>query len=577
MSKTLNGIAASDGFALASAYKLTAPTFNITNEQIRPKDVNKNLEFVENAFKMATSQLKAIELNAAAKIGEYQAKIFQAHIEILNDPTILEDIRHLIRNELCNPMHAVNTVFNATYEKFISMEDAYYRERSADIVDIKNRVLSVLTDSELPNLLSLDKSVIIIADDLSPSQTALLDKNYVKGFVTSMGGKTSHAAIIARTLEIPAILGIQTGLDSIQNGEIIAIDGTKGILHFDLTKTEMERLKSEEIVLAIDNSIDEYISKKAITTDGKEIDVCANIGKPSDLDNAIKHGAGGIGLFRTEFLYMDSHDWPTEEEQFAAYKEVVEKAKDQLVIIRTLDIGGDKMLPYYKFEYELNPFLGNRAVRFCLSQPNILKVQLRAILRAAAFGKIGIMFPMVTTLEELKRLKDFLLYCEMELKLEKVNTGKPLIGIMVETPATAMQADAFAKNVDFFSIGTNDLIQYTFAADRLSKSVNYLYQPMNPGLLRLIKYTVDGANKSSIWVGMCGEMASDFTAIPLLVGLNIKELSMIPSSITKAKKLICQLNYEACVKLVDQALNCESDIEVIKLVEDFLKANNISI
>lgn len=577
MAKVLNGIATSDGFAIACAYKLSAPSFSISSDKIRPKDVSKEIETAENALKLAIEQLEVIKLNAAAKLGEYQASIFQAHIEILNDPTIVEDIRQSIKNDFNNALYAVNHVFDATYERFINMQDSYFRERSADISDIKNRVLSILSNFEMPNLLALEKSVIIVADDLTPSQTSLLDKNYVKGFVTTTGGKTSHAAIIARTLEIPAVLGISNLMEEIQNGEMIAIDGTKGTIQYNLTQNEIEKLKSDEIVSAVDGSVNEYLDKKAITTDGQEFVVCANIGKIADMDSAIKNGSAGVGLFRTEFLYMGSRTWPTEDEQFSAYKEVVEKAKGELVIIRTLDIGGDKNLPYHKFEYELNPFLGHRAVRFCLANPNVLKTQLRAILRAAAFGKVGIMFPMVATIDELKKLKDFLSYCEMELKLENTKTGKPLIGIMVEIPATALQAEVFAKQVDFFSIGTNDLIQYAFAADRMSKTVNYLYQPLNPAILRLIKFTVDGANKANIWVGMCGEMASDLMAIPLLVGLNIKEFSMVPSSITKVKKIICQLNQSSCATLVEQALTCQTDEEVAKLVEEFCKTNNISL
>ncbi|WP_027123690.1 phosphoenolpyruvate--protein phosphotransferase [Mycoplasmoides pirum] len=575
MSKTFNGVPASDGFVVANVYKLVTPTFDIPEENIRSRDVSKHETALEDALLEAKNQLENIKENTQAKMGSKYAAIFQAHIDILNDPTLIDDLYNSIRVDLNNVIYAVNTVFDKTYEKFASMDDSYFRERSADIADLKTRLLCILSGEQMPDLVGIDKSVIIVADDLSPSQTSMLDKKFVKGFITNVGGPTSHSAIMARNLEIPAILGLKNITEVLKDNEVIAIDGNKGIVYAELKDSEIEKFKNDEIAYSVDSSIDEYATKKAVTTDNFEVLLAANIGNLEDMSKASKHGATGVGLFRTEFLYMNSNDWPTEEEQFKVYKEVVEKANNELVIIRTLDIGGDKSLPYHKFEKEMNPFLGNRAIRFCLAQPNILKTQLRAILRASNFGKVGIMFPMITTLDELKKVKDFLSYCEMELKIENTQTGKPMVGIMIETPAAAMVSDILAKNCDFFSIGTNDLIQYTFAVDRMSKTINYLYQPLNPALLRLIKKTVEGSNNEGIWTGVCGEMASYSAAIPLLIGLGVKELSMAPSAITKAKKIICALNKEECVKLANSALNCETEKQVEKLVHDFLASYQI--
>lgn len=571
-------IGASDGIAIASVYKLIVPRIDIPNTKIQKQDVHASLEKVKLAFIEAIKQLEIIKTNVKQKIDEEHAAIFQAHIEILNDPTILNDINTLISHQLNNEIYSVNEVFEKTENMFANMDDSYFKERAADIHDLKLRILSILSKVELPNLLAIDKDVIIVATELTPSQTSLLNKKFVKGFVTSLGGRTSHTAIMARTLEIPAILGLTNIENILKQDEVIAIDGNLGIVQNQLTELETKEWnKKHEIFLKEKLDLQHYLAPIAITKDKHEVIVCANIGSPDDMDGVIKYGGKGVGLFRTEFLYMDNVQWPTEDQQFDAYKTVIQKANNELVIIRTLDIGGDKNLPYHKFEREENPFLGYRAIRFCLDNLEIFKTQLRALLRASAFGSLGIMFPMIATIEELIQAKNIVNECVKELELQKIVIGKPLIGIMIEIPAAAMLSDLFAKHVDFFSIGTNDLIQYTFAVDRMSPSVSYLYQPLNPSLLRLIKNTIDGGHKCNVWTGMCGEMAGDPMAIPLLLGLGLKEFSMTASSMLKAKKIIANLNYSDCVKLVDRALICETDKEVSVIVKQFLQSNNIKI
>lgn len=576
--KLFKGIGASDGIAIAKVYKLLIPEFKIPKDLIKKTEINKNKQLIENAFTKANTQLCEIKEIAYKKMGNEQANIFQAHIEMLNDPTIKTQIEDEVEKNLKNALLAVDTVFKKTYDTFAALADPYFKERAADIKDIRTRVLAILTNTAMPDLLRINEDVIIVADDLAPSQTSLLDKKYVKGFVTNIGGRTSHAAIIARTLEIPAILGLKNITDETKNNELIAIDGHEGVVASKLVDLDIKKWKKQQLDFEKSRKeLNKFVKPVAITKDKHEVIVCANIGTPEDMVGADQYGAKGVGLFRTEFLYMNSNNWPDEEVQYQAYKKVVESAKKELVIIRTLDIGGDKTLPYYQFPKEANPFLGYRAIRLTLDQKDIFKVQLRALLRAASFGKIGVMFPMVATLDELLASKKVLAECEKELKKEKVKFGKLLVGIMIEIPSAAILADLLSKHVDFFSIGTNDLIQYSFAADRMSKSVSYLYQPLNPSLLRLIKMVIDGGSKNNVWTGMCGEMAGDILAIPILLGLGLHEFSMSAPSMLKAKKIISSLSYKECKILAKNVINLENESEVKKVVISFLKKQKINV
>lgn len=576
--KLFKGIGASDGIAIAKVYKLIIPEFKIPKDLIKKTEISKNKQLIEKAFQKANTQLCEIKEIAYKKMGNEQANIFQAHIEMLNDPTIKTQIEDEINKNLKNALLAVDTVFKKTYDTFAALADPYFKERAADIKDIRTRVLAILTNTAMPDLLRINEDVIIVADDLAPSQTSLLDKKYVKGFVTNIGGRTSHAAIIARTLEIPAILGLKNITEETKNNELIAIDGHEGVVASKLVDLDIKKWKKQQLDFEKSRKeLNKFVKPVAITKDKHEVIVCANIGTPEDMVGANQYGAKGVGLFRTEFLYMNSNNWPDEEVQYQAYKKVVESAKKELVIIRTLDIGGDKTLPYYQFPKEANPFLGYRAIRLTLDQKDIFKAQLRALLRAASFGKIGVMFPMVATLDELLASKKVLAECEKELKKEKVKFGKLLVGIMIEIPSAAILADLLSKHVDFFSIGTNDLIQYSFAADRMSKSVSYLYQPLNPSLLRLIKMVIDGGSKNNVWTGMCGEMAGDILAIPILLGLGLHEFSMSAPSMLKAKKIISSLSYKECKILAKNVINLENESEVKKVVISFLKKQKINV
>lgn len=576
MSIKLKGIGSSDGIAIAKAFILEKPHFEINQNKIN--DVNAEINKVKQTFEKATTQIANIKEIATKKIGAEKAEVFEAHIQIVNDVEIFSQVETLIKDEKFNGAYAINKVFCDTHDIFANMEDDYFKQRASDINDVKDRVLSIFLNVAMPDILSINEEVIIVADDLTPSETALLDKKYVKGFLTNIGGRTSHAAIMARTMEIPAVLGLKTITTSVKNNEVIAMDGNSGNVELkidDIASWKEKQAKFEKEK----EELKKYITIKAKTLDGHMVDVEANIGKPEDADNLDSYGAEGVGLVRSEFLYMDNTNWPSEEEQYNAYKHILEKQKNHLVIVRTLDIGGDKKLNYYKFDDEMNPFLGYRAIRFCLDNKDIFRTQIRALLRASVFGKLGIMFPMIATIDEFLNAKNFVEEVKKELDKENIKYSKDtLIGMMVEIPSTALLADQFAKYADFFSIGTNDLVQYTFAVDRMSQKVSYLYQPNNPSLLRAIKLTIEGAKKHNRIVAMCGEMAGDIKSIPLLLGLGnhgLDAFSMTASSIPKAKKIICSLNHKECIELANKAIECETEAQVNELVDKFLKSKNL--
>lgn len=576
MSNILKGTGASVGIACAKAFVLKKPTFNITDS--KTKDPSKEIKAIDLAFSKSIEQLEKIKEIAVKKIGTEKALVFDAHIEIVKDPELKNQIVELIDSEKVNGAYAIKKVYDTTHDFFASMEDAYFKERASDINDVQSRVLANFLGVELPNLLSIDKEVIIVAHDLTPSETALLNKDFVKGFITNIGGRTSHAAIMARTMEIPAVLGLKNVTELIKDNQVVALDGDSGVVEYKDVDVNLWKKK----ILAFEEEKKEllkFTKVKAKTKDGHIVDVEANIGKPSDSDNLDSYGAEGVGLYRSEFLYMDSSNWPDEDTQFEAYKYVLEKQKDKIVIVRTLDIGGDKKLNYFTFDHEENPFLGYRAIRFTLDNKDVFKTQLRALLRASVYGKLGIMFPMICSIGEIIKAKEILNECKKELDKQKVKYSNDLkIGMMIEIPSTAILADKFAEHVDFFSIGTNDLIQYTFAVDRMSEKLTHLYQPNNPSLLKMIAHTIEGAKKHNVSVAMCGEMAGDVMSIPILLGLAGKGLnafSMSASSIPRAKKFISSLNHKDCIELAEKAINCSTPEEVNKLVKDFLTKNNL--
>ena len=475
-------------------------------------------------------------------MGQEKAAVFEAHITLLDDPEFTGAMALEIENNKVNALKAVENVTNTFVAIFDSMEDAYMKERAADIKDVSKRIILNLAGKGGDEMEISDSNTVVVAHDLTPSDTAGLDRSKVIGFITDIGGRTSHAAIMARTLEIPAVLGLSDITSSVKNGDTVIVDGITGDVFINPSEDIIKEYKQkEENFNKEKEELKKLIEVKTTTKSGKRIEVCGNIGKPEDVDGVIANGGDGVGLFRTEFLYMDRENAPTEEEQFESYKHVLEKMNGKQVVIRTLDIGGDKKLPYMPLPEEMNPFLGYRAIRLCLDKKDLFKVQLRALLRASVYGNLCVMFPMISGLQEFLDAKKVVEECKEELKSEGIKYSEEIKwGIMVEIPAAAVMADELAKHVDFFSIGTNDLIQYTLAADRMSEKVSYLYNPMHPAVLRLIKMTIDGAHKHGKWVGMCGEMAGDEAAIPTLVEYGLDEFSMSATSILNAKKVIIE-------------------------------------
>ncbi|HID1355681.1 TPA: phosphoenolpyruvate--protein phosphotransferase [Staphylococcus aureus] len=572
MSKLIKGIAASDGVAIAKAYLLVEPDLTFDkNEKVT--DVEGEVAKFNSAIEASKVELTKIRNNAEVQLGADKAAIFDAHLLVLDDPELIQPIQDKIKNENANAATALTDVTTQFVTIFGSMDNEYMKERAADIRDVSKRVLSHILGVELPNPSMIDESVVIVGNDLTPSDTAQLNKEFVQGFATNIGGRTSHSAIMSRSLEIPAIVGTKSITQEVKQGDMIIVDGLNGDVIVNPTEDELIAYQDKrERYFADKKELQKLRDADTVTVDGVHAELVANIGTPNDLPGVIENGAQGIGLYRTEFLYMGRDQMPTEEEQFEAYKEVLEAMGGKRVVVRTLDIGGDKELSYLNLPEEMNPFLGYRAIRLCLAQQDIFRPQLRALLRASVYGKLNIMFPMVATINEFREAKAILLEEKENLKNEGHDISDDIeLGIMVEIPATAALADVFAKEVDFFSIGTNDLIQYTLAADRMSERVSYLYQPYNPSILRLVKQVIEASHKEGKWTGMCGEMAGDETAIPLLLGLGLDEFSMSATSILKARRQINGLSKNEMTELANRAVDCATQEEVIELVNNYVK------
>jgi len=567
----IKGIAASNGIAIAKAFKLIDPDLSVAKQAI--SDVEGEVSKYQAAVATTIKELEAIKERAAVSLGEEEAQVFDAHINMVNDPELTSQTLDKVRGESINAAYAFEEVSNTFVMMFESMDNEYFRERAADIKDIKKRVLAHLLGVKINDPSKISEQVVVIAEDLTPSDTAQLDRNFVKGFATNIGGRTSHSAIMARSLEIPAVVGTQSVLEDVQDGDLLILDGLEG--NVIVNPTEEQIAHYEEVAKKYAGQKAEWAKLKnepTVTKDGKHVELAANIGTPEDVEGVLNNGGEGVGLYRTEFLYMGRTNFPTEEEQYEAYKTVLESMGDKPVVVRTLDIGGDKELPYLQLPHEMNPFLGYRAIRLCLDDKDLFRTQLRALLRASVYGKLRIMFPMIATLNEFRDAKALLLEEKAKLQAEGTEVSKDIqVGMMVEIPAAAIIADQFAKEVDFFSIGTNDLIQYSMAADRMNEKVSYLYQPYNPSILRLVKMTIDAAHKEGKWAGMCGEMAGDQTAIPLLLGLGLDEFSMSATSILPARSLLAKLSQAEMAKLAETALNMSTVEEVVELVESIQK------
>lgn len=575
MSDMLKGIAASDGVAVAKAYLLVQPDLSFNKTSV--EDTDAEATRLDDALAKSTEELQAIRDKAAQSLGEAEAQVFDAHLMVLSDPEMVGQIKQNIQDNKVNAEAALKEVTDMYIGMFEAMDDnAYMQERAADIRDVAKRILAHLLGVTLPNPSMINEEVIVVAHDLTPSDTAQLDRTYVKAFVTDIGGRTSHSAIMARSLEIPAIVGTKEITDKVKAGDILAVNGIIGDVIIDPTDAEKSEFEAEAKAYADQKAEwDKLKNAETVTADGKHVELAANIGTPKDLEGVHKNGGEAVGLYRTEFLYMDSSDFPTEEDQYQAYKAVLEGMEGKPVVVRTMDIGGDKELPYLTLPHEMNPFLGYRALRISLSElgDGMFRTQMRALLRASVHGNLRIMFPMVATLKEFRAAKAIFEDEKQKLVNEGVEVSNDIqVGIMIEIPAAAVLADKFAKEVDFFSVGTNDLIQYTMAADRMNERVSYLYQPYNPSILRLIKNVIDAAHAEGKWAGMCGEMAGDQTAVPLLLGMGLDEFSMSATSILKTRSLMKRLDTTKMAELADRALKeCDTMEEVVALVEEYTK------
>ncbi|MBE3102872.1 MAG: phosphoenolpyruvate--protein phosphotransferase [Bacilli bacterium] len=562
MTTIISGIAASDGIAIAKTFRLENPNLSVEKQNIL--NIEDELTRFDSALEKTKSELEIIKARTEQQVSKEEAAIFQAHLLVLGDPELLGPITEKIKIENVNAEFALQETATMFIGLFEAMDNEYMKERAADIRDVTNRLLSHLLGVSIQNLSMISDEVIIIAEDLTPSDTVQLNPKFVKGFITEIGGRTSHSAIIARTLEIPAVVGAKTVMSAIQNDTIVIVDGldgkiivnpdTKTITRYEEKRDSHEKQKSEWARL---------LNEPTTTLDGHKVELGANIGTPNDVTGVLENGGEAVGLYRTEFLYMGRNQFPTEEEQVEAYAAVLKQMNGKPTVVRTLDIGGDKELSYLQLPKELNPFLGLRAIRLCLEMDDMFRTQLRALLRASIHGNLKIMFPMIATVDEFRQAKT--LFLEEKAKLEDIGVSVSAtieVGIMVEIPSTAVMADIFAKEVDFFSIGTNDLIQYTMAADRMNERVAYLYQPYNPAILRLVKNVIDAAHSQGKWAGMCGEMAGDEIAIPILLGLGLDEFSMSASSILKARSQISKLSKSEMESHIGTILSMSTSSEV---------------
>ncbi|MDR2833243.1 MAG: phosphoenolpyruvate--protein phosphotransferase [Streptococcaceae bacterium] len=574
MTEMLKGIGASNGVAIAKAYLLVQP--DLSFEKTTVEDTDNEKARLDAAIATSTGELQVIRDKAAVSLGEEEAQVFDAHMMVLADPEMIGQIKDNIESNKVNAEQALKEVTDFFISIFENMDDAYMRERAADIKDVTKRVMAHLLGVKLPNPSTINEEVIVIAHDLTPSDTAQLNREFVKAFITNIGGRTSHSAIMARSLEIPAIVGTNNVTELVKDGDMVAANGIEGVAYIHPTKEQMDEITAIGEKFAAQKA--EWALLKDAetrTADGVHFELAANIGTPKDVEGVLNNGGEGIGLYRTEFLYMESQDFPTEDEQYEAYKAVLEgMGPDKQVVVRTMDIGGDKELPYFDLPHEMNPFLGYRALRISISEDgkDMFRTQLRALLRASVHGKLRVMFPMVAVVSEFKAAKAIWDEEKAKLLAEGVAVSDDIqVGIMIEIPAAAMIADKFAKHVDFFSIGTNDLIQYTMAADRMNEQVSYLYQPYNPSILRLIDNVIKAAHKEGKWAGMCGEMAGDQTAVPILMGMGLDEFSMSATSILETRSLMKRLTTTKMAELADKALNeAETNEEVIALVKEYV-------
>ncbi|GAA4501759.1 phosphoenolpyruvate-protein phosphotransferase PtsI [Pseudaeromonas paramecii] len=569
----ITGILASPGIAFAKALLLKEDEIVINQTPITAAQVDGEVARFYDARTKSSQQLHAIKEMAGKTFGEEKEAIFEGHIMLLEDEELEGDILSLIRDELVSADKAIHQVIEQYAAMMAELDDPYLRERATDFRDIGTRLVKNALGMDIVNLSTIDEEVILVAKDLTPSETAQINLNYVRGFVTDIGGRTSHTSIMARSLELPAIVGTNNVTELVKTGDFLVLDALHNKVYINPSEEELAKLQSAQQKYQDEKAeLAKLRELPAVTLDGHRVEVCSNIGTIKDMDGAHRNGAEGVGLYRTEFLFMDRDALPSEEEQYQAYKEVAESMPDHPIIVRTMDIGGDKELPYMKFPKEMNPFLGWRAVRIFFDRKDIMHTQLRAILRASAYGKLRIMFPMIISVEELRALKQEIAELKEELRTQGHAFDENIeVGVMIETPAAAIIANHLAKEADFFSIGTNDLTQYTLAVDRGNELISGLYNPLSPSVLNLIKQVIDASHAQGKWTGMCGELAGDDRATLLLLGMGLDEFSMSAMSIPRVKQIIRSSNYAEVKAMAEQALASATIAEVEAVIDNFVK------
>lgn len=561
---TLKGIAVSPGIVIGKIFLLNIESFIIPKIAIKEEEVAKEIERFKQVLKQTRKEIISIQKKLNRELGSKHSDIFNAHLLILDDPVLIEEMTNRIKRKKLAAEYLFQQVMRNYQKAFSKIDDAYFKERISDIQDVGKRIIRNLLGGKKTNLANLKEKVIIVSYDLSPSDTALLHKEKVAGFATDIGGRTSHTAIMARALEIPAVVGLEKITAKAKNDDLLIIDGDKGIVIVNPRPEVIEKYyKKREENLKFNQELKKIRTLPARTKDGYPIEITANIELPEEIDSALKEGAEGIGLYRTEYFFLNRSVLPTEEEQYQAYKFVAQKMNPHPVIIRTLDLGGDKFLSHLNIPLEINPFMGWRAIRFCLARPDIFKTQLKAILRASKYGKLKIMYPMISSVEEFKQANRVLAEVKKELKEQNIPFDKKVeIGAMIEIPSAALTADILAKEADFFSIGTNDLIQYSLAVDRVNERIAYLYEPSHPAILRLIKTIIEAARREGIWVGMCGEMCSEPIFIPLLLGLGLTKFSVSPLMLLRIKKIIRSVSLKETKAAAKEILTLETIKEI---------------
>ncbi|MEA3560232.1 MAG: phosphoenolpyruvate--protein phosphotransferase [Candidatus Omnitrophota bacterium] len=569
----LKGIGVSPGIVIGKAFLLDSQDIAISKERISEAKISEEIARFEEAMTQARCEVLDIQKKINQEIGIEHSDIFNAHLLILEDRTLIEEVIGKLKKEKVNIEYAFSKVLKKYIQIFSKIDDEYLKERVSDVKDVGKRVMRKLLDKKAQTLVDWKEEVIVVDHDISPSDTALMRKERVIGFVTDIGGRTSHTAIMARALEIPAVVGLGTVSRQVKSGDILIVNGSQGIVVINpdkatIKKYQEERKKFEKFL----KELNKLKKLPAETLDGHKVELSANIELPSEVHSVIAHGAKGIGLYRTEFFYMNRQDLPTEEEHFQAYRQVAQAVVPYSVIIRTLDLGGDKFLSHFEIPREINPFLGWRAIRFCLARPDIFKTQLRAILRASAYGNLKIMYPMISGLEELRSANDILKLVKKDLRETNTPFDESIeVGVMIETPSAALICDILAKETNFFSIGTNDLIQYSLAVDRSNEKIAYLYEPAHPAILRLIKHIIDTGHKAGIWVGLCGEMGSDPLLVILLLGLGLDEFSASSIALPQIKRAIRSVSLKEAKEITSRALRLSSAEEIKEFVAQRLK------